>query len=534
MPNHPVPVLDSFKPATLDEVRHVIFSCPNKQCLLDAIPTFLLKECFDVLGDLLTTLVNLSLSEGSFPPSFCHAIVHPLLKKASLDVDNLTNYRPISNLHFVSKFLERIVARRMEEHLASNSLFLPFQSAYRKLHSTETALLAVHNNIITAMDQGKVTALILLDLSAAFDVVDHTILLHRLKHWFGLTGTALNWFDSYLRNRTQSVSVRGLLSKSSNLDCGVPQGSVLGPLLFTLYTVPLGHLLAQHNVGYHLYADDTQIFLSFDQASTSKSLELLSCLLASVQSWMVENKLLLNPTKTEFLLLGMPSQLKKIDSSICLSFGDSSIQTSQSARNLGVTFDSNLSFTKHIDTVCRSAHYHIRDIRRIRHLIPSTALIPLANALVSSRLDYCNSLYTGISKSNLNRLQRIQNSLARAVTRTAKYEHITPVLKTLHWLPIKQRIEFKTGLLVHKALHSNQPSYLRSLLTIQDRHHSTRSSDALTLHIPYSRTTLGKRAFSVAGPRLWNSLPAAVRTAECLSTFRCRLKTYLFSIAYAP
>ena len=260
----------------------------------------------------------------------------------------------------------------------------------------------------------------------------------------------------------------------------------------------------------------------------------ISSLLVSVQSWMAENKLLLNPTKTEFLLLGMPSQLKKIDSSICLSFGDSLIQTSQSARNLGIIFDSNLSFTKHIDTVCRSAHYHIRDIRRIRHLIPSTALIPLANALVSSRLDYCNSLYTGISKSNLNRLQRIQNSLARAVTGTAKYEHITPVLKTLHWLPIKQRIEFKTGLLVHKALHSNQPSYLRSLLTIHDRHHSTRSSDALTLYIPYSRTTLGKRAFSVAGPRLWNSLPAAIRTAECLLTFRSRLKTYLFSIAYPP
>jgi hypothetical protein len=446
----------------------------------------------------------------------------------------MTNYRPISNLNFISKLVERIVAKRMEEHLSSNSLFLPLQSAYRKFHSTETALLAVHNNIITAMDQGKVTALLLLDLSAAFDTVDHAILIHRLENWFGITGVALNWFKSYLQNRTQSVSIHGLLSKTANLDCGVPQGSVLGPLLFTLYTVPLGYLLSQHNLGYHLYADDTQLFINFNQSSASSSFDLLSSALSSVKSWMADNKLLLNPTKTEFLLLGTPSQLKKFDSLNTFSFGDTVIQASASTRNLGVVFDSNLTFSNHINAVCRSAHYHIRDLRRVRHLVPPTALVPLANALVSSRLDYCNALLSGISKSNLSRLQRIQNCLARAITKTSKYEHIKPVLKELHWLPVEQRIDFKIALLVHKSLHSGQPSYLRSLLTTQDRSYSTRSSDALTLQIPFARTSLGKRAFSVAGPRLWNSLPASVRSADSLLTFRSRLKTYLFSVAYPP
>lgn len=254
-----------------------------------------------------------------------------------------------------------------------------------------------------------------------------------------------------------------------------------------------------------------------------------------MHTWMNKNKLLLNPGKTQFLLIGTPPQLKKIDlSSTCLSFGTSPIHPSQSARNLGVIFDNHLSFSEHIAFVCRSAHYNIRDVRRIRHLIPSSALIPLANALVSSRLDYCNSLYTGISKSDLNRLQRIQNSLARAITGTAKYEHITPILKSLHWLPVKQRIEFKISLIVHKTLHTNQPMYLRSLLTAQDNQHSTRSSDATTLYIPYSRTTTGKRAFSVAGPRLWNSLPVQVRQTDCLTTFRSRLKTHLFLTAYPP
>ena len=237
-----------------------------------------------------------------------------MLKKPSLDKENLSNYMPISNLNFISKLLERVVAKRLHEHLSTNSLYLPLQSAYRKFHSTETALLAVQNDIISAMDQGKVTALILLDLSAAFDTVDHTILLHRLEHWFGITGVALDWLKSYLLDRSQFVSTNGCLSEVAKLTCGVPQGSVLGPLLFTLYTVPLGSLLDKQNLHYHLYADDTQLYLNFDQASSSQSFDLLSSALSSVQEWMTNNRLLLNPSKTEPLLLGTPVQLNKFSS----------------------------------------------------------------------------------------------------------------------------------------------------------------------------------------------------------------------------
>src|ERR1043165_9610948 len=245
--------------------------------------------------------------------TFADAIVHPLLKKPSLDLDDLSNYRPISTFNFVSKILERIVMNRMQTHLSSNSLLSPFQSAYRRFHSTESALLTVHNDIICSMDGGKVTALVLLDLSAAFDTVDHSILLHRLKNWFGISGPALNWFSTYLSPRTQSVYLNGNYSSSALLTCGVPQGSVLGPLLFTLYTTPLGTLLNNHSLGYHFYADDTQIYISFDSLSCDSSVQLLSAVFDEVQSWMASNKLLLNPSKTEFLLLGTPQQLKKFD-----------------------------------------------------------------------------------------------------------------------------------------------------------------------------------------------------------------------------
>ena len=170
-----------------------------------------------------------------------------------------------------------------------------------------------------------------------------------------------------------------------------------------------------------------------------------------------------------------------------------------------------MSFSDQIKSVSKSCHFHIRDIRRIRHLLPLSAATALANSLVSSKLDYCNSLYSGISQVNLNKLQRIQNSLARVITNTSKYQHITPILKKLHWLPIKQRIDYKLCLLTYKTLTNQQPTYLYNSLSFPSHSVSTRSSDSLVLSIPYVRSSLGKRAFSVIGPRLWNSLPPDTR-----------------------
>ena len=197
-------------------------------------------------------------------------------------------------------------------------------------------------------------------------------------------------------------------------------------------------------------------------------------------------------------------------------------------------FDSDMSFSDQINSVSKSCHFHIRDIRRIRHLLPLSTATALANSLVSSKLDYCNSLYSGISQTNLNKLQRIQNSLARVITNTSKYQHITPTIKKLHWLPIKQRIDYKTCLLTYKTLTNQQPTYLYNILSFPSHSVSTRSSDSLVLSIPYVRSSLGKRAFSVNGPRLWNSLPPDTRNSSSLPIFRSRLKTHLFKIAFPP
>ena len=201
------------------------------------------------------------------------------------------------------------------------------------------------------------------------------------------------------------------------------------------------------------------------------------------------NKLLLNPSKTEFLLIGTKQQRLKFSDLTNLSLSNDIIPVSSSARNLGFIFDSDMSFSDQINSVSKSCHFHIRDIRRIRHLLPLSTATALANSLVSSKLDYCNSLYSGISQTNLNKLQRIQNSLARVITNTSKYQHITPTLKKLHWLPIKQRIDYKIGLLTYKTLTNQQPTYLYNSLSFPSHSVSTRSSDSLVLSIPYVRSS---------------------------------------------
>ena len=197
-------------------------------------------------------------------------------------------------MSFLSKVIEKCVAKQLIDYLDTNDLNVIHQSAYRKLHSTETAFIRVYNDIAIALDQKRSVILLLLDLSAAFDTVNHSILLSLLSHRFGIGGTALEWFQSYLSNRTQFVNVNGSTSERHVLQFGVPQGSVLGPLLYSMYTSPLSDIACKHKLSFHFYADDTQLYLTFETLSL-KDMELSKCRLEAcvreIDTWMLLNRL---------------------------------------------------------------------------------------------------------------------------------------------------------------------------------------------------------------------------------------------------
>ena len=248
---------NTFTSCSQEMVRKVIGSSAAKSCDLDPAPTFLVKEFLDPLLPFLTRLCNVSLQEGRLPSSQTTAIVTPALKKPGLDPSDMKNYRPISNLSFMSKVVERIVVRQLSEYLAANSLLPKLQSGFRRHHSTESALLRVLSDLFMATDKGEVSLLALLDVSAAFDTVDHSILLDRLSISYGIAGSALDWMWSFIVDRTQTVHYGGLRSRCAKLKSGVAQGSVLGPLLYVLYTADIQKLVQSLGFDVHLYADDT-------------------------------------------------------------------------------------------------------------------------------------------------------------------------------------------------------------------------------------------------------------------------------------
>ena len=443
--------LNSFFEVSQSELSKLIPPLVLKSCDLDPIPGKIMKTCFECLIPCITRIVNLSLSTATMPTTLKEALVKPSLKKQNLSTEDFSSFRPISNLTFLSKVIERVVANQLENHLVKNDFHEVYQSAYKKFHSVETALLKVQNDILLAIDKQSAVILVLLDLSAAFDTVDHAILLERLSSRYAINGMALQWFQSYLSNRYFRVKVQGHTSLRHPLQCGVPQGSILGPILFLLYTSPLGDIVRKYNINFHLYADDTQLYLTFSPSCPNDlyfvKQQIESCVL-EINNWMTYNKLKLNNDKTEILILSNAHRPRPpVDS---LNFEGYSIAAKSSARNIGVLFDEALSLDQHIQSVCKSCFLHIHQLWKIRRYLSHNACVTLVHAFISSKLDFCNSLLYGLPKGSLKKLQHVQNAAARLVTFSRNQEHITPILYNLHWLPVEQRIIFKILLLTFK------------------------------------------------------------------------------------
>ena len=357
----------------------------------------------------------------------------------------MKNYCPISNLPFLSKILEEVILHKLLSHLQENNLSNPFQSAYRAGYSNETVLLRIVNDILSALDNDNISVL-LLDLSAAFDTIDHQILLSRLNSVFGIQSTALQWFYSYLSDRYQSTSVNNSSSLPSQLMYGVPQGSVLGPTPFVLCTTPLSDIIANHSVNYQLFEDDEQLQKSTPLSEVTNLTKELNACTDDIKTWMTENQLKLNDDKTEALFFPFSSSLKPSTVPLpdSITLGSHNIPFSDSARNLGSILDSKLSMKKHIIKICQTVYFELKRSSSIRRFLTEDANKTLVISYILSRLDYCNCLLMGTPNSVIQPLQKILNCAAALVLLAPRHHHSTLSWKNCTGFPFQNVLSIKS------------------------------------------------------------------------------------------
>ena len=514
----------SLSPTDATELLEIISEHGVKTNPDDPLPSFLLAKYLDILLPHLVTLVNLSLSE-SCCDGIKEAYVVPILKSLNLDQDVLKNYRPVSLLTFVSKLAERVVHKRITQHLDDNNLNNPAQYGYKKHHGCESLLLKLIDDILVAVDNRSGVIVLFIDLSAAFDTVDHSILLNILYKKFRIKGSALQWIRSFLSNRVQRVKVGNSVSDAVVITFGVPQGSILGPLLFNLYCSSINEAFLSAGFDSIGYADDNfgiRMFPAF--ATPTALLQAIPDCLKALKQWTASHFLKLNSDKTQVMIFG-DSQLKCQYSftSFRNDEGDY-MPITNSTKVLGVTLDCDLNFDKHVSNTVSSVNFALRNIRLVRKSMNDNAAATLVHSLVTNKLDQCNILLLGTSESNISKLQRLQNSAMRTVVNLPHRSYgISAILREHHWLPIKSRIIFKFVITVFKCLNNMAPQQLADKLLLKCPLNMILDND---LYRP--KTGYGKRCFTYLAPRYWNAIPRDLRVIPDINSFKKELKFYLF------
>ena len=504
-----------FSPITPDFVKTHFLKLPNgKATGLDTISTRLLKAGVAKFSIPLAHIFNTSLETGNVPDEWKTARVTPIFKDGSKT--DVNNYRPISVLPVTLKVLERAVHHQFYSFLTEHNLITQDQSGFRKQHSTATALLHFLDGIQLDIDGGKCCGVLFLDLKKAFDTVDHRLLLEKLVS-YGVGGIELQWFTSYLENRQQRTLVNNSLSISKTVLCGVPQGSILGPLLFILYINDLPDKIQRCKV--LLYADDTALYFS---ASSPAVLEnILNEEISNVSSWFQTNKLTLNTRKTKVMLFGSAKRVGTFPP-LNIKIDDNQIEQVSLFKYLGVWLDCTLTFAHHIDYISKKANARLAILGRTRRYISTKTAMTLYKSLIMPYFDYCDTVWDTCSCQLKQQLQILQNRALRIINKVDRYTHVSDLHKMSNILTLQQRRDQHIQVFMYKATHNLYPSYICSKFTDASliHTHTTRTAANNSLFIPRAKLNAGKNRISYRGATSWNLLSPELRKVPTLPLFK--------------
>ena len=515
----------TFNPETEENTIKLIDRIRNDVAVGDdGINARVLKDGKHILAPTLTQIINLGYEVNVFPDQLKLAIVKPIHKK---DCNNIpSNYRPISILPTISKVFERSAVNQLVTYLEQNNLLSSSQHAYRKGHSTVTCLAELSNTIYENLDKGLITGYVSMDLSKAFDAICHSLLLQKLTN-IGLHKNAVSWVESYLHERKQKTRFTHATSEIATVTSGVPQGSILGPILFLIYTNELSNSFPDAKV--ISYADDTQFLV------TGKTIEIVEAkvenLIDQAENWYKSNSLMSNPTKTEVLCFS-PTRNGKVPIITCNKDGQKyQIKVREDLKILGVHIDSNMTWNTHLTKLRSKTIGIVKHMHRINKFLPLKAKLNLYNSLIASHFSYADVIWSGCSNSAKEKLQTVQNFAIKSILNRKKSDSATEALKTLKYLNLSEKRNIHEAVFVHKTMSGKMPKNITEDYHKLQPRLNHRSAENMILNIPAHKTSKYENSVLYRSVKTWNQLPTELKN-EDTSTFKKKLQSHVTNMKY--
>jgi len=509
----------SFREVTSKELSDIVNKLENKACTEDGINAEVIKKAWPYINEQFVKLVNMSLKTGEFPAEWKNSLITPIQKIQNTIKAN--EFRPINVLPTFEKILETVVYKQLIKYLDDNNILVPEQSGFRESHSCETALQCVLNEWKLNCDNQQKTGVAFLDFKRAFETIDRNFLSKKLNN-YGLKCNVLKWFKSYLTDRTQQVKFNNVTSSKRKTIYGVPQGSILGPILFLIYINDLNKVLKYCKC--KMFADDTIIYYS-----SSDSIEIENKInydLNNLAIWLKSNTISLNVSKTKFMLVrGVQASMPNVNCNIKIE--NEKIENVNVIKYLGVMIDKHLNFREHIGYIIKKISKKVNFLFRIGDSVSPLTRTIIYKSIVAPHFDYCSTIFLSIGETELDLLQKAQNRAMRAIIRCSKFTPIKQMLNALYFVNVRQRIVLNTLIFVHKMKLKLSPSYLAESLKLVGEIHTYNTRQRGNIHITKRNQTTSQHTLMYSGFKIYNELPKNIKSIDNVNTFRREAKKYV-------